>query len=285
MKPFFGSHISQEDGLIEGAKKIKNAGGNFLQIFLTIPGSMEVKSRTLKELDDFRDYLKENNMGVVIHSSYLHNLSREWDSYSWWIRNIIQEIEYSHRIEALGIVIHFGKRLDLSVEEAYNNMFTSLIHIHNKTKDYSSVRIILETSTGQGTELCYKLEDLAYFYKKFSRHKNEEIRERFGLCIDTCHIFSAGYDIKTKKSVKLYIETFEEMIGLRHVKLIHLNDSRVEQGSKVDRHDNIGRGFIGLEGLVNFFLYFYKLQIPIVLETPNNGYRMEIKRLLDRLEI
>jgi len=75
------------------------------------------------------------------------------------------------------------------------------------------------------------------------------------------------------------------MIGLKHVGLIHLNDSRVELGSKVDRHDNIGRGFIGLEGIVNFFVYFYKLNIPIVLETPNKGYRMEIKKLLDRLQL
>jgi len=130
VKPYFGSHISQEDGLIEGAKRIKSAGGNLLQIFLTIPGSTEVKNRTIVELDNFREYLDNNKMKVVVHSSYLHNLSREWDNYSWWIRNIIKEIEYCGRIGAIGLVIHFGKKLDLSIEEAYNNMFTSLIHIH-----------------------------------------------------------------------------------------------------------------------------------------------------------
>ena len=158
-------------------------------------------------------------------------------------------------------------------------MYTSLIYIHNKTKKYKDVLILLETSTGQGTELCWRMEDLAYFYKKFSKNENKELKDRIKLCVDTCHIFSAGYNIRTKGDVKRYLEAFEELIGIRYIKLIHLNDCKVSIGAQKDRHDNIDKGYIGFTGLKIFFDYFRNLGIPIVLETPDYGYRKEIKLL------
>jgi len=278
-KHYFGAHFESYE-LVDSAEKIKNAGGNLIQIFLTLPGNQKTQERTDKELLDFKNYLVKNNMKVVVHSSYTHNMARDWDTYSWWIKNLELEIKYSHKINAIGLVLHFGKKLELSLEEAYNNMYTSLLYIHNKTLEYKDVQILLETSTGQGTETCFRLEDLAYFYKKFSKNVNKDIKDRFKLCIDTCHIFSAGYDIRTKKDVKRYLETFDEMVGLRYVKLIHLNDCKVSIGAQKDRHENIGNGYIGFEGLKYFYLYFKKkLNIPIVLETPNFGYRQEIKLL------
>lgn len=208
-------------------------------------------------------------------------MAREWDNHSWWIKNIQLEMKYADMLGAFGLVLHFGKKLDLSTQEGYNNMYTSIVHIHTQTYKYKHIKIILETSTGQGSEMCYKLEDLAYFYSKFSKSPNKEIRDRVKLCIDTCHIFSAGYDIRTKDNVKLYLETFEEMIGLRHVHLIHLNDCKVELGDQKDRHENIGNGKVGFIGLKQFFKYFRKLNVPIVLETPGFGYMKEINMLMN----
>ena len=158
-------------------------------------------------------------------------------------------------------------------------MFTSIIHLVNKTREYSSVKIFLETTAGQGTEMCYKLDDLAYFYNKFLRC-DKFIKDRVKLCLDTCHIFAAGYDIKTKSSIKKYLKKFNKLIGIKHINLIHLNDSKCDIGCRVDRHENIGNGYIGLSGLKMIFKYFKKLNIPIILETPNNGYQTEIKLLL-----
>lgn len=276
---YFGAHYESYN-LIESAEKIKTAGGNFIQIFLTLPNNQLTSERTMSELIKFKKYLNDNNMKVVIHSSYHHNLARDWDHYSWWIKNIELEIKYASIIGAYGIVIHLGKQLELSLEETYNNMYTSLLYIHQKTINYKDVLIMLETSTGQGTEVCSKLEDLSYFFRKFSKNKNDEIRNRFRLCIDTCHIFSYGYDIRTKKSITRFLETFEELIGLKYIKLIHLNDSKVELGARKDRHENIGKGFIGFEGLQYMFNFFKKLNIPIILETPSLGYKTEIKLLL-----
>jgi deoxyribonuclease IV len=270
---YFGAHIDSNN-LIDSAIEVKKSNGNLVQIFLTRIGEKNTTERSIKELDEFKAYLKENKMKVVVHSSYMHNTARNWDPYSWWLKNLELEIKYAHYIEAIGLVLHFGKKLELSLEEAYNNMYTSLIYVHNKTKAYKDVPILLETPTGQGSEVCYKMEDLAYFFKKFSKHK--EFSKRFKLCVDTCHIFSAGYNLKTKNDVKRYLEIFEELIGIRHIKLIHLNDCKVDVGAQRDRHDNIGKGYIGMEGLSLFFKYFKKLNVPIILETPDNGYRLEI---------
>lgn len=290
----FGAHI-ETDNLIKSAKLIKESGGNLLQIFLSIHNSAktdynlligtesstdnthETKHKSLEEYKEFKNFLIENNMKVVVHSSYLHNLAKDWDQYSWWIKNIELEIKLAHYIGAIGLIIHFGKKLNLSLAEAYNNMFTSLVYIHNQTKEYSDVKIILETSTGQGSEIAYKLEDLSHFYKKINR--NKELKKRFGLCIDTCHLFSAGYNLKTIDDCKLFLDTFDELIGMKYIKLIHLNDSKVELGSQVDRHANIGKGYIGYKGLKYLFDYFSNLNIPIILETPNNGYQNEFKLL------
>lgn len=280
MESYFGSHESIGDGLINAAKTVKKAGGNMLQIFLTNPRKKLTKRRNNKKLIEFNKYLKDNDMKVVVHSSYLHNLSRDWDEYSWWLTNLELEIKYAHYIGAIGLVLHFGKKLDLTLAEAYNNMYTSLVYIHKKTRNYNNVKILLETPAGQGSEICYKLEDLVHFYKKFSRSENKELRDRIKLCVDTCHIFSAGYDLRNNITVKMYLEAFEELIGLNHIKLIHLNDSKVELGDRKDRHENIGKGFIGFKGLKYFFDYFYKKGVPIVLETPNEGHKWEIKKLL-----
>lgn len=281
MAYYFGAHLDNIN-LIASAKKIKEAGGNIVQIFLTLPGTTTTQERTTKSLIEFKNYLINNNMKVVVHSSYTHNVAKDWDEYSWWLKNIETEIRYCNIISAIGLVLHFGKQLELSIEEAYNNMYTSLIYIHNKTKDCSNVKIILETSTGQGTETCFRIEDLSHFFRKFSKNENPEIKNRFRLCLDTCHIFAAGYDIQTKKSIKSYLEAFEELIGLRYLGLIHLNDCKVNLGEQKDRHDNIGKGYIGLSALKILFKYFVKLKIPIILETPNDGYKTEI-RMLNKL--
>jgi deoxyribonuclease-4 len=268
----FGSHINAinieytEDKI----KDVKKAGGNFVQLF----ANPKIKPDQLLLL------LEKYKVKCVVHSSYLNNLARDWDKYSFWINIIIDEIIYSHTINAIGLVIHFGKYVDLTKEEAYNNIFTSLVHIHTQTLQYNNIKIILETSSGQGTETCSNLKELSHFFNKFKKMTHlPQFKDRFKICIDTCHIFSAGYPIYNKTQIKLFIETFEELIGIKYVYLIHLNDSKVECGSLVDRHAPIGHGHIGFTGLKFFFDYFKNLNIPIILETPYDEYKKEIQML------
>lgn len=264
-----GPHIASRDYISfeKDVKKVKKAGGNLVQIFIP-------KKDTLKM---YRNIIDKENIKLVIHSSYLHNIANDWNPDSWWINNIISEIRSAYKLKAIGVILHFGKSKELSHAKALNNMYTSLMYIHNKTKQYNNIKIILETSTGQGTEMCYQLDKLSYFYKKIFKLHN-----RIKLCIDTCHIFSAGYDLRSKEDVILYLDNFEELIGIKNVCIIHLNDCKVPLGDKKDRHESIGKGYIGLKGLKIFFDYFNKLGIPTVLETPNDSYQKEIKLLTEK---
>lgn len=260
-----GAHIDNDiDDLVNNTLNIKNNGGNCVQFFVN---TMHKKKHLY---DDYKKFLNENSIKCVIHASYTINCSQNWNNYSWWIKQFIDEIECAESIGAYGIVIHLGKQLGLSKEEAFNNMYSALLHVHTITKK-CNVKILIETSTGQGSEICFKLEDLAHFYRKFLSHNDEGVKERIKLCVDTCHIFSAGYDIRNKNTISQYLDLFDDLIGLEHIKLVHLNDSLNNIGEKVDRHENLGKGYIGLKPLLYFSKYFIKLNIPIILETPNEN--------------
>ena len=282
---YIGAHIG---GGIKNISKsliiVHQYGCNIVQLFVnpfaTLSEARKIKYKRQEgsKYIEFKKLLKEKNMKCVVHASYTINLSRNWDHYSGWIQQFINEIIAAHQIGAIAIVVHMGKQMELELSEAYNNMYTALVYVNDQTRKYNSVRILLETSTGQGSEVCYKIEDLAYFYKKISR--NPLISERFGICVDTCHIFAAGYNLVNKSGVNAYLEAFEELIGLRHVKLVHLNDSKKDVGSNVDRHENIGHGFIGKQGLLEFAKYFKNINVPIILETPGEHILDDISMLV-----
>lgn len=272
MVHYFGGHYDTDD-IIESLIQIKNDGGDIVQIFIT-----NQKDRySNKKIEVCRKYMEKHNSAIVIHSSYTHNIARGWDEYSWWIDSIINEIKQTYKLSGLGIVLHFGKKLDLTIEEAFNNMYTSLVHIHQRTQKYKSVKIFLETSSGQGTETCYDLKELAKFYNKIVRIP--ALKERIKICVDTCHIFVAGYDIRTVSGVSKYLDQFDKLVGISNIGLIHLNDSAVQLGEKKDRHQSIGKGYIGYTGLKYFFDYFKKLSTPIILETPSHNYKKDISLL------
>lgn len=276
-----GIHIDNNiHNAINNAKIVKQNGGSIVQMFVNV-----MDNKYNSHCEKFKKYCIDNNIKCVVHASYTINCANNWTQYSWWINQFVMEIEFAHNLGAFGIIVHLGKQLNLSIEEALNNMYTSLIHINNLTQKYSTVKILIETSTGQGSEICYKLNDLAHLYRKFLIHKNPNIKNRFGLCIDTCHIFAAGYNITNKHTLEQFLDEFNELIGLNHVKLIHLNDSKTKLGSHIDRHENLGHGFIGLESLVNFTNFFIKQHIPIILETPSSNILSDLKLILSLVHL
>lgn len=257
-----GFHISDIAG-IDYAIKLKCS---IVQLFIN----------DKMNLQEYKKKLNDAKIKCVVHASYTINLSAKWDTYSSHIQQFINEIIMSEKLGAQWIVIHTGKQLDLTKEEALNNMYTALLYVNNKTRNIN-IKILLETPSGQGTELCYTIEDFSHFYKKI--HKNKKIKDKFGICLDTCHIFSAGYDIRTKHNLTLYLDTFEELIGLYNICLVHLNDSVNDLGSRIDRHASIGKGYIGKAGLRRFYKFFTKKHIPCLLETPYELLSSDIQNI------
>jgi len=268
-----GIHIdSSINALSDELDRVHKLGGNMIQLFV----EPMAKSNAY---DKFVKHISALKMACVVHISYTINCSKNWTEYSWWVKQFILEIEQAAKIGARSVVVHLGKQLSLSKEEALNNMYSCLLYVHQQTKNYSHVKILLETSSGQGSEMCFMLDDLAYFYKKLSHNKNESIRQRFGLCIDTCHIFASGYDLRSKKLIGKYIKLFEKKIGIQHIKLVHLNDSKKDLESHVDRHENIGNGFIGKDPLIYFATFFKDLEVSIILETPQQLQEQDIQMI------
>jgi deoxyribonuclease-4 len=269
---YYGAHLSIKKGIIKTIDQAINLNCNLLQIFLSNPMSTKQK---LNYTDDecliIKDKLNFSNTKLVIHLPYVINLSKPITDLktAWWIKMICEQLFISDKMNSIGCVVHVGKYLDQTISEGLDNMYNALVFIIDFIIDNNlSTYIILETAAGQGTELIStknnSLEDFANFYNKFTDEQKNHIK----ICVDTCHIFAAGFDITNKNKVKTFFDQFERLIQIKNLALIHLNDSKKDCGSCVDRHENLCIGKIGKEGIKNFIKYGVYYKIPIILETP-----------------
>jgi len=235
-----------------------------------------------KFLTKFNSFFKKHHIKFFIHSSYAYNLASNWNTTSPWIYDIINNIYYADKIGALGIIFHLGKQLNLSHENAMNNIISSLVYIYNKTY-FSKIKLILETSSGQGTEMCHDLYNLSILYKKI-KNFTDPSSNRIKICVDTCHIFAAGYDITSKEKIAHFFNLFDNLIGLNNICVVHLNDSKNICKSHIDRHENIGKGFIGKKNLKIIFKFFKNRKIPCILETNSSHYIDDLRILSSSLK-
>lgn len=261
------------DHIIDGITFANNLGCRVVQIFV------KPSSKKLDQYEKIKLLLKKYKMSCVVHSSYSINLATENDQYNVSNAQFIAEIILGDMIGAYGIVVHMGKRMLLEENRAINNMYSNLLYVNNKTKDLK-IKILLETSSGQGTEMFYDIDSLLVFFSKFSNNKNEQIKDRFRICIDTCHIFAAGVNISDPKITEMTLEKIERIIGIKYIALIHLNDAKYPLNSHVDRHADLGTGYIGKKGLKFLINFFKKLNVPFVLETSGRILNVEIKEYL-----
>jgi apurinic endonuclease APN1 len=262
-----GIHIHKIDNVIQHINEnFQYKDINLIQIFVT--GTIDYNN---KKYIDVLKYLKDNKIKLIVHGSYSINLSKTWCESDWWIQQLISEIKCCSQLGAFGIIIHTGKSLKLNISESLNNMYTSLLYIHHKTEEYQNIKIIIETPSGQGTEILTNIEEFCRFMNKFYSHPHQKVRDRFGICIDTCHIFAAGNDIRTSEGIDYFFKIIDQTIGIDKIKICHLNDSKKGLGEHLDRHLNIGKGHIGKKSLFRITKFMKKLNIPIVLETPENN--------------
>jgi deoxyribonuclease-4 len=261
MTNLIGLHIdSTPETLHNQIEKYKDKCG-IIQLFVS------KAKKYNKNYEDLKKLIIKYKLKVSVHISYIINLSKDSTKFTWWIYQMVDEIKLAEYIGAFVVVVHLGKQLDLPIDIALNNMYINLAKVVSLLNN-NKIKILLETSTGQGSETLYKLEDLATFYKNLKI--NPLFKEKIGICLDTCHIFNAGYDISDKKKIKKYLDDFERLIGINEIKLIHLNDSKNKLGSKLDRHANINYGYIGKDGLIEITRFFTKLGVSLVLETPDD---------------
>lgn len=269
-----GTHINSDiDTLISETEIVKNKGGKIVQLFVN-----KFSKKANVKYTEFSQFLKSSEMKCVVHASYTINIAKNWDFHSWWLKQLIMEINLAHKIDAIGVVLHIGKQLDLEKTVAINNMYTALEYVLSKTSN-TSMKILLETSSGQGSEMFKNIKELGDFTKKIYKMFNHS--DRLGICVDTCHIFAAGYDIRGKTNISKFIEEFDQIVGLDKIKLIHLNDSKNDLGSNLDRHENYDKGLIGKNSIILISHFFQSLGVPIILETPFQYIHNDLSYILN----
>ncbi len=278
MTIYFGAHTSIARGVLNGLKYITEIGGNVSQIFLGNKLSAQIKMKTKiseEEKKDIKTYLKDTDHLLFVHASYILNLASKpptSGAIQYQLESLKYDLELGDEIGSLGLVIHLGNQLKLEKEEAYSNMVKCVMAVIDKSK--GNGRILLETSAGAGTQIGVSFDDFVKLWRMFPA----KYHSRLGVCVDTAHIFSAGIPINKSAEIKSYFNRFENEIGLKHLYLVHLNDSKAKFDARVDRHENLGQGYIfansldgDLNALKTMLVLLVKHKIPALLETPGDG--------------
>lgn len=259
----YGSHLSVAGGLYKAVVEAQDLGLQTVQIFTRNQQQWASPPLRLEVIEQFQEEVKKAKFReIVAHDSYLTNLaSGNEELRQKSIHSFALELQRCHTLGIQYLVTHSGAHSGAGEAEGIARIATSLHEVLERDPHGSTI-ICLETTAGQGTSLGWRFEHLRDI---LAAVRNPD---RMGICLDTCHIFAAGYDISTHDGVAQSFAEFDRIIGLKHLRVMHLNDSRKPLGSRVDRHTHIGRGMIGLEA----FRYVCQTpifnKIPKIMETP-----------------
>ena len=258
-----GAHLSIAKGLHNALYHAESLGCNALQIFTKNPTSWKEKTLSPNEAALFtKAVLKTGIKEIAAHTSYLINLAATDNEKQLRSCNSLKkELERSAILEVPYVVLHPGSHMGSGEKKGITQIAKNINEIFDSTSE-SGARLLLETTAGQGTSIGHKFEQIAEIMNKIVNKK------RVGVCIDTCHIFAGGYDIRTEESYNKTMADFDSIIGLENIYLFHLNDSKKDLATKVDRHEHIGQGKIGIKAfeLIINDKRFYN--IPKIIETP-----------------
>ena len=275
-EPLIGAHVGIGGGLSKAIPRALEIGANCIQIFVSAPQQWREPAHPDKEVQLFIDaYNQSNFRAIFLHAIYLLNpAAPNTELREKSISSIISYLHWGKRLGAQGVVIHLGSSSGTTREEAEKNLVNSVKTALDNTDE---VPVLLETSAGTKNSLGSTFDDLARILYKIGDTK------RAAICLDTAHIWAAGYDLSSEDAVNQTFEEFDQKIGLDKLKLIHANDTNVRIGGGRDRHENIGEGIIGERGwkalLTNPGIRFK----PWILETPQiadkNSGAEQIKKL------
>jgi deoxyribonuclease IV len=261
--PLIGCHVSIAGGVDQAPLNGQTVGCRTVQIFTKSNRQWNARPLRDEEIAGFFANCKATDIGPVIaHSAYLINLAavdkamykKSWDA-------MLIELQRAEALKLPGLVLHPGAHGGSGEEAAIRQIANALNDLIDATPK-AKVKILLETTAGQGTCVGHRFEHLADIISKVRR------KSRIGVCFDTCHVFAAGYDIRTEKTYHATMEAFDNIIGIKRLVCFHLNDSKGDLGSRLDRHEQIGHGKIGRAGFRSLMQDPRLSHIPKLLETP-----------------
>jgi deoxyribonuclease IV len=265
MADLLGAHMSIAGGLYRALERGREVGCSVVQIFLKNQLQWAAKPYTQEDIRQFSAARKATGIRTVFaHSSYLINLAAQ--APAEWTRAVNAFHDELERAEALAlpfVIIHPGSHKGLGLEAGIGRVVGALDEVTSRTRGYR-VRVLLENTAGGGATIGRSFDELAALLKGARQP------ERLGVCLDTCHLFAAGYDLRTREGYEDVMKSCAKIVGLRHVRAFHLNDARAPLGSGLDRHEKIGRGRLGREAFRWLMTDRRFARVPMALETPKD---------------
>ncbi|MEK3875727.1 MULTISPECIES: deoxyribonuclease IV [unclassified Paenibacillus] len=274
-----GSHVSCADkGLLSAANEANEYGSTSFMIYTGAPQNTRRKPIESMFPEEGKQKMRENGVGeIVVHAPYIINLgSYKENTYQLAVDFLQEEIRRTHALEVKHIVLHPGAFTDKDADYGIQRIADGLNEVLGGTNE-TDVHIALETMAGKGTEIGRTFEELASIIDKV------EFNQRLSICLDTCHIHDAGYDIVN--DLDGVLKKFDDTIGLERLGVIHLNDSKNPRGAGKDRHTPIGSGYIGFETINNVVQHEALAGLPFILETPWIGKDAKKLRPMYEVEI
>ncbi|MGC9151294.1 MAG: deoxyribonuclease IV [Microbacter sp.] len=276
---YIGAHVSASGGVENAPVNAAAIGANAFALFTKNQRQWNAAPLSDKNIEQFKQHCSEHHFAldkILPHDSYLINLGHpERDAL---LKSRAAFLDEMQRCEALGLSLlnfHPGSHLNqITVEACLSLVAESINEALDKTQ---GVIAVIENTAGQGSNVGFDFQHLADIIAQVND------KSRVGVCIDTCHAFTAGYELRTPDGYQATWDTFDRIVGFSYLKAIHLNDSKKELGSHVDRHDNIGKGFLGLDFFSRFMQDDRFNNIPIILETPDENLWAEEIALLRKL--
>ena len=272
VKVKLGLHLSIAGSIDRVVDRAVERGCDTLQMFSRNPRGWRSKKLGFREVESFRKKLKQSGIWpVIIHTPYLLNLaSPKEDVYRKSVEALGDELRRAGELGVPYVVTHLGSHLGHGKKEGFKRIIASVNNSFSEVDN--KVVLLLENTAGTRNSTGSSFEDIEYIA---SRIKD---RERIGVCLDTAHAFAAGYDLVSRGAVEHTLQRFDETIGLKELKLVHLNDSKEGLGSRLDRHEHIGLGKIGERGFRNI-LKSPLGRLPLILETPVDERRNDVENL------
>ena len=265
-----GCHLSASKGFVNMAKECEEIGANTFQFFTRNPRGGKAKDIDIEDIKKYNEKAKQIGIEVIVaHAPYTLNLAAKDEG----IRNFAKEVleDDLKRMEYVpGNLYNFhpGSHVGQGEEIGINYIIGILNEVLKKNQ---TTTVLLETTAGKGSEIGRNFEEIKRIMD------GVKLKEKIGVCLDTCHVNDAGYDVKN--NIDKVLDNFDEIIGLSNLKAIHLNDSMNEIGSHKDRHQKIGEGTIGIDSIMKIVKNDRIKELPFILETPNEleGYKKEIE--------
>lgn len=269
-----GCHVSIAGGIDRSVNNAISRECNALQIFSRNPRGWRAKAISESEADNFKTNLASSGIdrfATCVHMPYLPNLSSTRNEvYSKSVETLVDEVRRCGRLEIPYLVTHLGSHLGAGEEAGIKQLVRAYTRAAEVEND---VIILLENTAGQKNSVG---SDFAQLYEILSKLKPSG---RFGVCMDTCHAFAYGYDMRTEGAARDTFDEFDRRIGSEHLKIIHLNDAKGDLGSRLDRHYHIGLGSIGEEGMREIVRIAGRRKIPLILETPIDQTRDDLENI------